>query len=386
MADQVSLTIEEDTAAPPGHARLCFAGLAPPADARFRLRRLGAEPEHLGPHGWQNSPALLEPDAVVEEGDTTVFQVGPPVVDRMAADAPIELDLPAAGLSLRSYWPDIAPSPGAADLSVAVARRAPPEPAPPLRAAPSLPPQPVAHTATEPPLAPEPPQRLAPEPAPEPIPPPELEPAPVQVEPQPAPPPPEPEPGGRRWLPLTLGLLAVLLIVGGAWQLGYLPWPTKDEEVTPTPTPTPTPEPAPTPTPAPEPAPTPAPTPPEAARDWRAELLAAVNANAPADQLYELGHDAAAAGELETALLAYEEAIRQGSGPALLEVGRWYDPAHYGAETSPFSQPNPEQAAIYYKRAEEAGAEAAAEALGALCAANPDADWAAQSCPPTSGN
>ncbi len=121
MADQVSLTIEEDTGAPPGHARLCFAGLTPPADPRFRLRRLDAEPEHLGTQGWQNSPALLTPDRVVDENGTTVLQVGPAVVDRIAADAPIALELPAAGLSLRSYWPDIAPSPGAADPSVALA-------------------------------------------------------------------------------------------------------------------------------------------------------------------------------------------------------------------------------------------------------------------------
>ena len=92
------------------------------------------------------------------------------------------------------------------------------------------------------------------------------------------------------------------------------------------------------------------------------------------------------AGELETALLAYEEAIRQGHGPALLAIGRWYDPAHFSAETSPFSQPNPEQAAAYYKRAGEAGAAAAADALQELCAGNAGAAWTEQSCPPTSGD
>ena len=124
----------------------------------------------------------------------------------------------------------------------------------------------------------------------------------------------------------------------------------------------------------------------EQERDWRAELLAAANNNAAAEELFELGQGAAAAGELETALLAYEEAIRQGHGPALLAIGRWYDPAHYSAESSPFSQPNPEQAAVYYKRASEAGVEAAADALGTLCSSNTGAAWTEQSCPPTPGN
>lgn len=395
MADQVSLTIEEDTGAPPGHARLCFAGLAPPADAHFRLRRLDAEPEHLGPHGWQNSPALLEPDAVVDEGGTTVLQVGPAVVDRVAADAPIEVDLPAADLSLRSYWPDIAPSPGAADLSVAVASRAPVEAAAAVQTAP------VAQTPTEPPPPPKPPPPPppAPEPEPEPIPPPEPEPEPIHVEPPAPEPAPPPEPGGRRWLPLALGgLLVLLLIVGGVWQLGLLPWPADEEqsaireetavdeeEQQEAPQQETTRQ---------EEAPEEETTEPETSeqeplppsRDWRAELLEAANNNASAEQLFEIGQGAAEAGELEIALLAYEEAIRQGSGPALLEIGRWYDPAYYSADSAPFSQPNPEQAAIYYKRAREAGVEEASDALDQLCGANLGAAWFEQSCPPVPGN
>ncbi len=74
--------------------------------------------------------------------------------------------------------------------------------------------------------------------------------------------------------------------------------------------------------------------------------------------------------------------MRQNHGPALLAIGRWYDPAHYSAETSPFSQPNPEQAASYYARARAAGVAEAADALADLCATHADAPWAAQSCPP----
>jgi hypothetical protein len=300
------------------------------------------------------------------------------VVDRMAADAPIEVALPAAGISLRSYWPDIAPSPGAADPSVALAGPPAVEAAAPRPAQ-----EPIAQTPTEPPPPPKPPPP-SPEPPPEPIPPPQPDPQPIRVEPpvpEPAPQPPRrPDPGSRRWLPLALGLLALLLIVGGAWQLGLLPWPASDQE------PVSDGEVAPEP-PAPQPEPTvPAPQP-EPARDWRAELLDYVNGGDPAaERLFELGQGAAGAGDLETALLAYEEAMRQGHGPALMAIGRWYDPAHYSANSSPFSQPNPEQAAGYYQRAGEAGMPEAAEALRDLCASEPDAGWTEQSCPPPSGD
>ncbi len=171
MTDGVRLTIEEDTGAPPGHARLRLEGVDELADPRFRLRRRGAEAEHLGPQGWQNSPVLLEPDAVEPEAGGVVLKVGPAVVDRMAADAPIELELPALGLTLRSYWPDIAPSPGAADRTLARPTREPRQPAAPVRpAAPPPAPEPAPPPVTpipEPPrLEPEPPEPEPPAPEP----------------------------------------------------------------------------------------------------------------------------------------------------------------------------------------------------------------------------
>ena len=174
MADEIRLTIEEDTAAPPGHARLRLEGIGQLADPRFRLRRLDAEPQHLGPQDWQNSPALLEPDAALDEVGAVVLKVGPAVVDRMAADAPIELELPALGLTLRHYWPDIAPSPGAADLTLVRSTRSagpaaaparpaapPPDPPPaePVREPPPDPVWPEPEPAREPPPAPTPPPR-----------------------------------------------------------------------------------------------------------------------------------------------------------------------------------------------------------------------------------
>ena len=166
--------------------------------------------------------------------------------------------------------------------------------------------------------------------------------------------------------------MALLLIISGAWQAGLF-----DRWLEPSP-PAPEPTPAPAPTPTPEPAPAPAP-----AHNWRAELLDYVT-NTPdpsGDRLFGLGQGAAEAGDQETALLAFEEAMKRGSGPALRAVGRWYDPAYYTSQGSPFSKPNPEQAARYYKRALEAGVADAGTDLKTVCASAGAEPWVREVCP-----
>ncbi len=196
-------------------------------------------------------------------------------------------------------------------------------------------------------------------------------------------------PRPKRWLGPAIGLLALLLILGGIWQAGLLDrWlePSPPEPIAtpapPTPVP-PTPTPTPAPAPAPQPAPTPTPTP-EPAHNWRAELLDYVGKTPEptGDRLFELGQGAAQGGDLETALLAFEEAMKRGSGPALRAIGRWYDPAYYSAQSSPFSKANPEQAALYYKRAIDAGVSEAEADLRALCTGEHATEpWAGQVCP-----
>ena len=151
----------------------------------------------------------------------------------MEVDAPIELALPALGVTLPGYWPDIAPSPGAADERVARSTLARQTAASPP-AAPSRPP---------PPPRPTPPAVATPEPVP---PTPRSEPAPVEPAPAPKPgPPPEAQPpvtGAKRpqwWLPVAGGLLALLLIAAGAYQAGWLEWPGGDADRAPAPQPEP---------------------------------------------------------------------------------------------------------------------------------------------------
>ena len=188
-------------------------------------------------------------------------------------------------------------------------------------------------------------------------------------------------PRPKRWLAPALGLLALLLIIGGVWRAGLFDhWL---EPSPPAPTPTPAPSPPVPPTPAPAPAPQPAPTP-GPAHNWRSELLDYVGKTPEptGDKLFELGQGAAKGGDLETALLAFEEAMKRGSGPALRAIGRWYDPAYYSAQSSPFSKPNPEQAALYYKRAIDAGVDDAKADLRTLCASQDAAQpWVSQDCP-----
>ncbi len=107
-----ALVIEEDIDAPPGHALLRLQGAGAGEDARFRLLRPGAELGHLGPSGWQTEPALLTPLSVRREGDETVLQVGPDVVDHIAVDDRVRVEVPGLGFTGDDYWPDIPPSAG----------------------------------------------------------------------------------------------------------------------------------------------------------------------------------------------------------------------------------------------------------------------------------
>lgn len=108
---------------------------------------------------------------------------------------------------------------------------------------------------------------------------------------------------------------------------------------------------------------------PPAPGDFRAQLRALMDRQPPASgsEFFELGNAAAAGGDPETGLLAYEEAMGQGYGPALRAIGLWYDPVHFGEGRSPFSRANPELAADYYRRARAAGEAAAGDDLAALC-------------------
>ena len=311
---EVTLRIEEDIAKPPGHARLCLIGLSATGDLRFRLRDVRTG-ELLGAAGWQPGDVLLQPDRATAEGSDLALEIGPSIVDHVHRDTRIELEIPGVDVRARGFWPDMAVSLGASRATVQVRRR-PSPPAP-----------------TPPPAAPEEGAK------------PELWPAPADP-PEPAsaatPPPPPGAPGGRRvWVGLLALLLVAAAVAGGAWHRGWIgPAST-------------TADPAPPPTAPP------------------ADLLARLRdldgqGGAPGDYL-QLAQQAQGQGNADVAALAIAVPIREGYGPALLQMGRWYDPRHQTTAGSPFRRPNSLQAAENYRKAKAAGEADAAGELEGLC-------------------
>ena len=270
---QVRLTIEEDTGAPPGHARL-----------RLRGPRSRRPMPASGCAGSTPSPSIW-----ARRAGRTARRCSSPTRSSTRPAARSSQGRPGGGRPHGGRRPDRAraagarPQPAGATGPTSRPRRAPPispsrwptraradrrRPLAGRAAVPSRRP-----SRQPPPIAtPEPPRRRAADRC-----------RPSRAAPSRPAPAPQPTPAARarrpqRWLPLALGLLALLLIVGGAWQFGLLPWPAAEEDRAPARR-NPSPEP-------PEPSPSrrsPArPTPPEPARDWRAELLARGQRRRPA--------------------------------------------------------------------------------------------------------
>ena len=76
--------------------------------------------------------------------------------------------------------------------------------------------------------------------------------------------------------------------------------------------------------------------------------------------------------------------MSQNHGPAILAIGRWYDPAHYSAESSPFSAAQPRAGGDLLPARERRPATSAADDdLRTLCASeHAESPWSAQLCPP----
>lgn len=387
MAPAHSLHVEEDTARPAGHALLRLGGITGLADPRFRLKRLDTE-QYLreAPTGakdaWHNSQSLLTPTEAREEGADTVLAVGPDVVDWVPADTPVQLELPALNLTLDTWWPDIAPSPGGAGSGAVAAPLRPPPPPPPLVLAPPAPPPPPEPALDETVV-----RKLAP--LDESVEPPPLPPAPPPLLP--------PEPPVRHSQPWGL-FAALLAVVAGLAGTGYWwfyihdgdrPGPVVSQDDTPPSPPVSPPPPPPPPPVSPPPPPppvSPPPPPPPAAADFERELQALLVRQPRPDpaELFALGERERQAGRLENARQAFNEAKRGAEhGPTLLAFARWYDPVHHGAG-SPYSAPNPDVAMDYYRRAEAAGETAAAAGREAMCRqlATSAPDTAARLCTP----
>jgi hypothetical protein len=154
-----------------------------------------------------------------------------------------------------------------------------------------------------------------------------------------APPPPRTPRGMSSWPPLLLVLLAAGL---GAWWWAQQP---AQQAAAPAPAPPPIATPAPPPPPAPTP-----------------ETLSVAEVIARAPSIAAIADEAASrqsAGRHDDALLLWEHAARNGHAPAMTSLARLYDPNGF-TPGRPFRDPDPRQAARFYRDAEAAGDPAAA--------------------------
>ncbi len=291
----VSAHVVPDPTRPLGHARIVLAGLArPPSDARFGLMREGYAAAHLGPAGWQMGEVLLTARAVEPEGNGVALIVGPDVC-RHLEPGPVTLRLPGAGIETALFWPASVAVFDEGDATIAVGMRRP-------RAEP-----PKKTDADEP------------------------NPPPPQPPPPPPPPRPPPPPPPRRSLAAWLVVAVLILAAGAAGAWWYL-----HREAAPAPAPPPSPV-------AAWPDGTDHLTPAEVVA--RAPDAAGIHAVALRRQLRDRHDDA---------LVLFEEAADRGVAPAITALARLYDPNGF-QPGRPFSSPDPRLAALYYRRAEQAG-------------------------------
>ncbi len=141
----MSVQVEPDPAHAAGHALIRVPGAGGAVNAPgFRLQRdAGWGDDKLGPGGWQTSDALLTPDRAAASGGDLLLYAGWSVCRHLEAGV-YEISVPGAGLGPEGvYWPDIVPlhsgislpviAPVAAPVVVAAAPHEPkPVPEPPL--------------------------------------------------------------------------------------------------------------------------------------------------------------------------------------------------------------------------------------------------------------
>src|SRR6266478_3902488 len=113
----MAITIREDESEAGGFAFIDLGRKLARDPLKLSLRRLDADPRHLGRDGWQGEIAWLAPDKIDQSGPTTVVRVGPAVVDRIDELVPIEISAEGEPPLGKVSWPQLTRSPGGlADL------------------------------------------------------------------------------------------------------------------------------------------------------------------------------------------------------------------------------------------------------------------------------
>ena len=107
----MTITVREDEDASGGYAFLDLGKKFDRSEPRLSIRRLNAEPRHLGLEGWQFEPAWLEPEASINNGGATVLRLGPQIIDQIEELVRIEISVEGEGTIGQVTWPDVTPSP-----------------------------------------------------------------------------------------------------------------------------------------------------------------------------------------------------------------------------------------------------------------------------------
>jgi hypothetical protein len=343
-----------------GYARIVVEGAGAPLSPAltYVIRREGYQEANLGHFGWQVQEERLQPVGVLDEAGASVLIVGPAVTRYLESQSYV-FQIPGTRVDGHMFWPD--------DIDIFDGE---------------LPPERPKVATTGPALTAAQPELTKPEPVHTPV----VTPTPVK--------PPEPKPVLPKKSHALYYVLGILLLLIAAAAVAWFASPdlrnlvtTKIAELTGrTAPPVPAPQQAETP-PATPPA-TPPVTPPVTPPATPPTQQGQATPPPPAAPVWPDGtdgytakdvvdkapnaagiHDVAArrqqAGRDQDALVLFEEAAERGHAPSMTSIARMYDPNGF-VPGKPFRNPDPRNAADYYKRAVEKGDPAAAAPRAAL--------------------
>ncbi len=343
----MSIKIVKDPANPlGGYAKVIIGGLSvgAPASAHVRITRL-EDDQYLSAAGWSTNDAKVGPFELSEENGAHTLILGPDVVGQMAPFQQIRVEVLEAGVDGTLKWPeDVATTQRTARRGTVHARKVGIGKVSPGRPAQPAPTPPGGGTPPpRPPEPPSPPVQPTPEPTTPPVPEPEPVPGPVND--------PKPDDGQtekpKSKVPLILGVLGLLLVLGGAGAyFGMSGDEPKTEE-----------------TPVVEQEEKPA----EATQSDTASGTCdpAGVQGAAADERWAMAQSCITEGNPQSALQLVEALVAEAYPEAQLQLGKWMDPNLDG--DNPMGSKNANTAIRLYDSAKKAGLSEADPLSEALC-------------------
>jgi hypothetical protein len=126
---EIPLDIAEDVSRPYGYARAVFAvPLDVSGTVNVRIVRRSADLPYLGANGWQAGPTAMPATVADVSGESTTLLLGPDICDRMPLDLQVRVEVEAADVCGRAFWPAVQPTPQTGSSGLRKEHRAPPPP------------------------------------------------------------------------------------------------------------------------------------------------------------------------------------------------------------------------------------------------------------------